>query len=221
MQWMIPETWHSYWFLLIKCSLMGDDQTFRLILILGFALLIPIGAYYRLKSQATGEKLDRRQEGLFLLISIRLLGLVGISGFLAYLADPRWMAWSSAPLPGWVRWTGVSLGVIAGPLLPWTFHNLGKNLTDTVVTRKEHTLVTTGPYHWVRHPFYCWFAVAILANSLATANWFIFLTGSLAFTLLVIRTRKEEVKLVERFGDEYRAYMKRTGRFFPRLRTGE
>jgi len=54
---------------------------------------------------------------------------------------------------------------------------------------------------------------------LVTANWFVFATGCLVFALLVIRCRTEEEKLIERFGDEYRAYAQRTGRFVPRFRT--
>jgi protein-S-isoprenylcysteine O-methyltransferase Ste14 len=34
---------------------------------------------------------------------------------------------------------------------------------------------------------------------------------------LLIRLPREEEKLIERFGDEYRSYMKRTGRLLPRL----
>jgi protein-S-isoprenylcysteine O-methyltransferase Ste14 len=86
-----------------------------------------------------------------------------------------------------------------------------------VVTRKEHTLVTTGPYRWIRHPFYTSAALAILGNSLAAANWFIFSAGSLVFVLMAIRVRKEEENLIARFGDDYRNYMQRTGRFLPRL----
>jgi protein-S-isoprenylcysteine O-methyltransferase Ste14 len=95
-------------------------------------------------------------------------------------------------------------------------HSLGKNLTDTVVTRREHTLVTHGPYAFVRHPFYDAVALSVLANSLVAANWFIFLTGGMAFALIIARTRKEEERLLARFGDAYRAYMERTGRFLPR-----
>jgi protein-S-isoprenylcysteine O-methyltransferase Ste14 len=98
-----------------------------------------------------------------------------------------------------------------------TPRNLGKNITDTVVTRKEHFLVTTGPYRFVRHPFYLAFALAMLANSLVTANWFVFVTGAVVFLLLVLRTSKEEEKLIERFGDAYWKYMATTGRFWPRL----
>lgn len=60
-------------------------------------------------------------------------------------------------------------------------------------------------------------ALCVLANSLTTANWFLFLTGGLAFVLIIVRTRTEEEKLVARFGDSYRAYIVRTGRFLPRI----
>jgi protein-S-isoprenylcysteine O-methyltransferase Ste14 len=122
------------------------------------------------------------------------------------------------PLPPAVRWVGALLFAVGGALAVWTFAHLGKNLTDTVVTRKGHTLVTTGPYRWVRHPFYVSFVLLVLAVSLLTASWLFALLGSVGFVLLAIRTRTEEAKLIERFGDDYRRYMERTGQFFPRLR---
>ena len=200
---------------------MNDDHLFRVILIVGSSVLLPIAAYHRLKSQATGEKLDRRQEGLFILFTLRPVGIVGMLGLIAYMVNPSWMTWSSVPLPAWVRWTGVGVGVIAGALLIWTLRSLGKNLTDTVVTRTEHTLVTSGPYRWVRHPFYVSLALCVAANLLATANWFIFASGTLLFILIVIRTRKEEELLLARFGDAYRRYMERTGRFLPQIGRGK
>jgi protein-S-isoprenylcysteine O-methyltransferase Ste14 len=196
---------------------MSHDQTFRAVLILASLVLLPIAVYHRLKSQATGEKLDRWQEGVFILFTLRPVGVVSMLGLLAYMANPSWMAWSSVPLAEWLRWTGVGVGVIAGALLIWTLRSLGKNLTDTVVTRREHTLVTRGPYRWVRHPFYDAVGLSVLANSLVAANWFLFLTGGLLFLLLIVRTRTEEEKLLGRFGDSYRAYVKRTGRFLPRV----
>ena len=196
---------------------MEYEQTFRFILILGFAAIVPIGAYHRVKSQATGEKLDRRQEGIFILVTLRPIGLASMLGLVTYMINPALMAWSSVALPSWLRWAGVVLGIIGGLLLVVTFRTLGKNLTDTVVTRAEHTLVTRGPYRWVRHPFYLATALAVVANSLVTANWFLALTGGVLFGLLVLRTRTEEEKLIERFGEDYSEYMERTGRFLPRL----
>jgi len=196
---------------------MEYEQTFRFILILGIAVIVPIGAYHRIKSQATGEKLDRRQEGIFILVTLRPIGIAFMAGLVTYMINPALMAWSSIALSNWLRWSGVVIGITGGLLLAVTFKTLGKNLTDTVVTRAAHTLVTRGPYRWVRHPFYLATALAVVANTLVTANWFLALTGGITFGLLVLRTRIEEEKLIERFGDDYKEYMKRTGRLLPRL----
>ena len=194
---------------------MDNDQTFRIVLIAGAMIVVPIMAYYRLKSQATGERLDRWQEGPFILFTLRPVALAAVLGLMAFMINPSLMAWSSVGLPQWLRWAGVALGVLAGGLLIWTLRSLGTNLTDTVVTRKEHTLVTSGPYRWVRHPFYNAFGLAVLANSLTAANWFLFLSGGLVVILMILRTRTEEAHLLARFGDGYRAYAERTGRFLP------
>jgi protein-S-isoprenylcysteine O-methyltransferase Ste14 len=196
---------------------MNQDQTFRTVLLIGFLVVLPVAFYYRLKSQATGEKLDRWQEGLFMLATLRPAGLVFWLGVIAYMVNPSRMAWSSVPLPAWVRWTGVGMFALAGGLLFWTFRSLGSNLTDTVVTRREHTLVTHGPYRWVRHPFYDCAALLIVAISLVVSNWFLLLTGGLVVVLLVVRTRTEEERLLARFGDAYRSYRERTGRFLPNI----
>jgi protein-S-isoprenylcysteine O-methyltransferase Ste14 len=196
---------------------MNHDQPFRAVLIVVFLVVIPIGVYHRLKSQATREKLDRRQEGLFILATLRPVGIAFWLELIAWIVNPVWMAWSSVSLPAWLRWTGAGLIAVACGLLVWTLLCLGKNLTDTVVTRQTHTLVIHGPYRWVRHPFYDSAALLALALSLITANWLFFVTGVVLLCLLIIRTRTEEENLVARFGDSYRAYMERTGRFLPRI----
>jgi len=195
--------------------MMNHDQTFALVLRVGWLTLLPIIAFHRIRSQMTGEKLDRRQEGALILLTLRPAGIAHMVGVVTYMVDPSRMAWSSMPIPLWLRWAGVAVGAASGCLLVWTLVNLGKNLTDTVVTRKAHTLVTVGPYRWVRHPFYDAVALAVLANSLVAANWFLLATGALLMTMMVIRTRREEAHLLARFGDAYRSYMNRTGRFFP------
>jgi protein-S-isoprenylcysteine O-methyltransferase Ste14 len=196
---------------------LTDDETFHRILVLISLVIFPIAIFHRIKSQATGESLDRWQEGPFILFTLRAIGGATMIGFIAYLVNPARMAWSSMPLPVWLRWVGIGLDVLAGLLLVWTFRCLGKNLTDTVVTRREHTLVTRGPYRWVRHPFYDAVALLLTANALAAANWFLLVGGALALALIVLRTKKEEDRLVARFGDSYREYMNRTGRFLPKL----
>ena len=196
---------------------MNHDQALRDVLLVVFLVVLPIGIYHRLKSQATRESLDRRQEGLFILATLRPIAAVFWIGVIAWMVDPGWMEWSSVSLPVWLRWTGVGVVVIACGLLVWTFRSLGGNLTDTVVTRQAHTLVMQGPYAWIRHPLYDAAALLTAAVSLIAANWFLFVIGVVLFFLLMIRTRTEEENLVIRFGDGYRTYMDRTGRFLPRI----
>jgi protein-S-isoprenylcysteine O-methyltransferase Ste14 len=193
------------------------DGLARIILLVGFVLFAPIGICFRLRSR-TDERLDRLQEGWFILIGLRLLALVFMAGMVAFLIDPSSMAWASFPLPNWARWLGVVLGVATPALVIWTFRTLGHNLTDTVVTRRNATLVTNGPYRWVRHPFYLAFAIAVIGNTLLTANAFLAVFGTAAFLMIFARTSIEERKLIERFGDSYRDYMQHTGRFLPRFR---
>ena len=200
---------------------MNEDHTFRMVLVVGCLVVLPIGLSYRIKSQATREKLDRWQEGLFILATLRPVGLIFWLGLIAYMVDPFWMAWSATPLPAWLRWTGVGLCATGSGLLIWTFQRLGKNLTDTVVTRREHTLVMDGPYRWVRHPLYDSGALFILGSSLLAANWFLFVLGVVIIGLLLIRTCTEEAKLLARFGDKDKVYMERTGRFVPGIRASD
>jgi protein-S-isoprenylcysteine O-methyltransferase Ste14 len=195
---------------------MKPDDTFRYLLMLGLLLMIVIGGYHRLRAR-TGEKLERLQEGFLALMGLKLSALAGAVGMVSYLSKPGSLSFSAVPLPESVRWVGVGLGCLTGLLLIWTLQSLGKNLTDTIVTRKEHTLVTTGPYRWVRHPFYDCAALVVFSVSLVSANALFLVTGGPILLLLARRAPLEEQNLLNRFGENYRNYMNHTGRFFPRL----
>jgi protein-S-isoprenylcysteine O-methyltransferase Ste14 len=194
-----------------------DEQPIRIALLALSLVFMPMGLYYRIASH-TGEKIDRWQEGAVILFGLRLAAGVLFAGGLAWMIEPHWMAWSGLPLPAWLRWLGVIVAVGAALLFWWTARCLGKNLTDTVVTRIDHALVTSGPYRWVRHPFYVAFFAGVAGTSLAMANWFVMLAGGVTSAFLVARTGTEEQKLIERFGDDYRRFISNTGRFWPRWR---
>lgn len=196
------------------------ETPFRVVFVVGFVVVVLVMLYYRFRSWTSGEKIDRRPEGLFLLFTLRPAGLVLWLAAAAYMVDPAWMAWSSTPLPSWMRWLGAGLCALSVGLLTWTLRHLGPNLTDTVVTRRDHTLVTHGPYRWVRHPFYGSMAVLVLGNALVAANWFLLFMGGVVLALIALRTSIEEERLLARFGDAYRVYMARTGRFVPRWPIG-
>jgi protein-S-isoprenylcysteine O-methyltransferase Ste14 len=195
---------------------MATEGPYRL----AFAVIVVatgmIAGYHRWKAKS-GEPISHQDEGCLFAVVLRSLGLVVWLSVLVYLLWPESMHWAQLPLSPAMRWSGAAMGAVAVGLLFWTLRSLGKNLTDTVVVRKAATLVTSGPYRWVRHPFYVTVALLGLAATSLSANWLIGVTGFAVLSLLAIRTRKEEQRLIERFGDDYRRYVERTGRFFPRL----
>jgi protein-S-isoprenylcysteine O-methyltransferase Ste14 len=196
---------------------MTSEDPFRVALVIVIVQSMSIAAYHRMRAAASGEKISHKDEGYVFAAILRLAGLgLWISVF-GYLVSPSTFQWASLPLPPIARWCGFAMGLGGSLLLYWTLSSLGKNLTDTVVTRSAATLVTNGPYRWVRHPFYVTTALLIASVTLLTANWLIGVSGLLVFVLLAIRTPKEEQKLIERFGQQYHDYMATTGRFFPRI----
>ena len=46
----------------------------------------------------------RRKEGGVAMLMRALIALPLILSFLAYMINPKWMAWSVLPLPVWTRW---------------------------------------------------------------------------------------------------------------------
>src|SRR4051812_6712236 len=149
-------------------DVMSSESLQRLALLGMVVAFMPIGIYHRYKAH-TGERLRRRDEGLFVMVGLRLCGLAAWLAVMTELLNPRLMDWARVDLPHWLRWVGLPVGILAGCWLAWMFRTLGTNLTDTVTVRTEATLVTGGPYRWVRHPFYLGVAMLIVSISLLTA----------------------------------------------------
>jgi protein-S-isoprenylcysteine O-methyltransferase Ste14 len=197
-----------------------NENIFRILAALILFTGIGISSYFRRKADRdTGEKISRRVDGSVMMSLIRIGGLMLWLSPLVYLINPAWMAWSKIGLPEWIRWLGVGFGILCVLGIYWLFSSIGTGISPTSATRKEHQLVTSGPYRWVRHPLYTVGSSLFIAFGMMSDNWFIALLGILAFIGMAIRTPKEEANLIEKFGDEYREYMKRTGRFLPKFRS--
>ena len=195
-----------------------NENVFRILAGLILFTGIGISSYFRRKADKdTGEKISRNVDGTPMMTVIRIFGLVLWFSPLFYLINPTWMAWSKIGLPEWTRWLGVVIGFLCVFGIYWLFSSIGSSITPTSATRKQHTLTTSGPYRWIRHPLYTIGTSLFISFGMMADNWFIALLGILTFIAMAVRTPKEEANLVEKFGDEYREYMKRTGRFLPKL----
>ncbi len=194
---------------------MTSENPYRIAVVVVMVLTVAVTAYHRIQAASSGEKISRKDEGYLFAAVLRLSGLCLSIATLAYVIRPSSVEWATFPLPSGVRWWGVVTGILCSFLMYWTLSSLGKNLTDTVVTRAEATLVTHGPYRWVRHPFYLTTAMLMASVTVLAANWLIGAGSVLVLGLLAVRTPKEERMLIERFGQQYRDYMAKTGMFVP------
>ena len=194
-------------------------ESIRATLIVLSLAFLAVGGYHRIRAAKSGEPLDRRQEGWPILIGLRLTGFATFGSAAAWLWNPLWFAWASVPVPEWARWMAVAGFACAVAWLMWMFHTLGHNLTDTVVTRREAKFVDHGPYRYVRNPMYTGVLMVGWSLGPALGTWLLPIASTVCFSILAMRTRIEERFLIARFGDRYRRYMARVGRFFPKLLT--
>jgi protein-S-isoprenylcysteine O-methyltransferase Ste14 len=193
-----------------------SENFYRLAFLAIMLLTMVVAGYHRIKANR-GGKVSRAGEGIALFLAIRLSGFAMLVSAILYLLKPSWIEWSKNSLPELVRLVGAAVGLLNAAFLGWTLHTLGKNLTDTTATRTDATLVTNGPYRYVRHPFYVAMLGLALSLSLLSANWLLAAAGLSTFIFLLIRAPIEERSLVEKFGESYREYRARTGAVFPKL----
>ncbi len=195
-----------------------NDNTFRIFGTIIFMTSMFISGYSRRKAnKVTGEKVSWKDEGIVMILLLRIGGLLFWFSLIGYLIHPPILAWSKVGLPEWSRWIGVGTGFICAILIYWLFSSIGSNISPTVGTRKEHKLITHGIYRWVRHPLYSVGTLLFLSFAAIADSWFIAVMAVLAFILLALRLPNEEAHLIEKFGDEYREYMKTTGAFLPKF----
>jgi protein-S-isoprenylcysteine O-methyltransferase Ste14 len=196
---------------------METETIFRIIVplvILTFALH---RGYYVRKHGEEQNTLKKREEGL----ASRIAGVLGLLGFvtiLLYAIHPTWLSWASLPFPLWLRWVGVGIALLGFALLQWAQHTLGKSWSDTPRMIKEQSLITGGPYRFIRHPIYTAFLLILGSTLFISANWLIGLAW-IGMTALEIASRIgfEESLMLEYFGDQYREYMQKTGRLLPKI----
>ena len=200
---------------------MQFETTFKVVFGVWVVLFLwAIGYAHRKAMRKHGSRFAQCANEYKPLVWIRvLLGFPLWAFLIDWLASAGWFPWALVSLPMWARWSGVGFGVVVAALMWWTMLALGSNYRGTMGLHANHELVTHGPYRFVRHPMNAFFPLVSIFLFLLSANWVLGVVALILIgTISIVRAPMEERQLIERFGKEYRAYMRRTGRFFPRLR---
>lgn len=141
-----------------------------------------------------------------------LLGAVMMMG-------PRWLPaalthplWPPGPeLPA----LGTILTLLGLLFAVWARVHLGGNWSGTVTVKHDHTLITSGPYRFVRHPIYTGMLAALLGTALAEGNACGFIGTALILLGFVIKLLVEEGRMRATFPRDYDDYSRHTARLIP------
>jgi protein-S-isoprenylcysteine O-methyltransferase Ste14 len=135
------------------------------------------------------------------------------------LVRPQWLP-ASLTKRLFTEGSGLALGalvlVIAGMLFAyWARVHLGRNWSGKVIVKVEHTLITSGPYRWVRHPIYGGMTLALVGTALAIGAPYGFIALALILCGFLVRVRLEEALMRDTFPGEYDRYSRHTARLIP------
>ena len=192
-------------------------DVFRLSFTIIFITAFGMSGFFRRRARQSGA-ISRSREGGRTMFLRLLFAVPFYLGMVAYVINPRWMDWSALSLSVTFRWVGVVVGLATLPLLYWVLSSLGRNISETFLTKGDHQLVTHGPYRWVRHPLYTVATIAFLALGLVAANAFILVMGVVIFAAMALLVvPREEAELMDKFGEAYDVYRQRTGALVPRV----
>jgi protein-S-isoprenylcysteine O-methyltransferase Ste14 len=200
---------------------------FRILFLILWALLGVVRIYYGRKTKThdslvgVKEKLNTslKDLGRGFLILTAIVTLIGAVGLTLYLLAPPWWTWTRLPLGEWAQWLGILVAIPPLFFLIWVHRHLDRQWSIALELQENHKLITSGPYKKIRHPMYLGIFIYTIGMILVSSDLLVLIFFAFSISVNYRRIPEEEEMMIERFGDEYREYMKRSGRLLPRIRT--
>lgn len=147
-----------------------------------------------------------RQLGIRAAIIVVVIVLVRARAFRGHGHGLDTSAWRAA--------LGLVLFAAGLALAIWARVHIGRNWGTPMTRKDDPELVTSGPYHVVRHPIYAGILVAGVGTALALA-WLWLTVVGLAGIYFVYSAIVEERYMTERFPDTYPLYKRSTKMLVP------
>lgn len=133
--------------------------------------------------------------------------------FLAYLLLP---AYRLEFIPAPVQYLGFIVLVLGGTIMIRGLWQLGPSLTVFPSPKKDGALRTSGLYSRMRHPIYTGVILGALGGAILLLDMTKLFISLALWCLFYYKSRYEEKRLRRHYGEDYRLYQRRVGRFFPK-----
>lgn len=114
-----------------------------------------------------------------------------------------------------IRIIGLLVYLVFSWIQIWVTKVLGDNYTQDIAIKKEHQLVTSGPFKFIRHPQYLSQILIDIGGTIATLSFILAPIAIIEIPFLFMRAAFEDRLLEKHFGENFRSYKKKTGQIFP------
>ena len=115
-----------------------------------------------------------------------------------------------------VRVAGLAMFIIFSWTQVWSFKYLGSNYSQEILIKKNHELISTGPYRFIRHPQYVSQLLSDLGAGIALGGFIVIpFVILLEIPLFILRAKKEEEIMKLHFGEQFLKYKNHSGFMIP------
>jgi protein-S-isoprenylcysteine O-methyltransferase Ste14 len=114
-----------------------------------------------------------------------------------------------------IRYIGLAVYLVFSWIQVWSFKTLGDNYSQDIMIKKNHELVTKGPFALIRHPQYMCQILLDLGAAAATFGYIVGLLALIEIPIYIMRASMEDKLLAKYFAEKFSDYKKKSGFMFP------
>ncbi len=114
-----------------------------------------------------------------------------------------------------LRITGLIFYLVFSWIQIWAFKTLGENYSQDIAIKKDHQLVTNGPFKVIRHPQYLSQIILDLGGTVATLSFILAPLAIIQIPFLFMRASLEDKLMEKHFGESFKNFRKKTGQIIP------
>jgi protein-S-isoprenylcysteine O-methyltransferase Ste14 len=114
-----------------------------------------------------------------------------------------------------VRYSGLIVYLVFSWIQVWSFKTLGDNYSQDIMIKKNHELVTKGPFRLIRHPQYMCQILLDLGATAATLSYVVGFLALIEIPIYIMRASLEDKLLAKYFTEKFSDYKKKAGFMIP------
>jgi len=115
------------------------------------------------------------------------------------------------------RLLGLALYIAFSWFQIWAYKTLGESYSQDILILKDHKLITSGPFKFIRHPQYFAQILMDIGGGIATLSYIVIIIALIEIPFLIMRALLEEKILAKHFREKYSDYKSKSSFMFPFL----